>query len=338
MPTVCTRAESTKTPQRATRACSRLLSYERTFCSVRARLFARQGGSPWSVSFVCRWTSSTCSSPVRAASSRTSPTRRGAILLAAAPGSRSRSRRHQARGLPPAAPTRRLPALGAVPDRVVHLRRSDDLARFFRGSIAKAFGIESEPIPPRFMPEPADEPAEADDVAPLPQRRPRARATRRGRLRPSSRPALRSASTDRTSRWGRLRVPSRRTWRRSDRRGPRACSSPGRPARARPRPSSCCPVRSTSSGTPADTSFASTAASSCTRPIFAGARSAAELHRLRRRAAARRRTAHARLHPPPRRVEKADEAVHDVFLGLLDEAGSRHRTARPSRRPERSWR
>ena len=56
---------------------------------------------------------------------------------------------------------------------------SEDLARFFRGSIAKAFGIESEPIPSRFTPEPADEPAEADDVAPLPRRRPRARAARR---------------------------------------------------------------------------------------------------------------------------------------------------------------
>ncbi len=56
---------------------------------------------------------------------------------------------------------------------------SDDLARFFRGSIAKAFGIESEPIPPRFAPEPADdeedETPEPDDVQ-APQRRPRARA------------------------------------------------------------------------------------------------------------------------------------------------------------------
>ena len=55
---------------------------------------------------------------------------------------------------------------------------SDDLARFFRGSIAKAFGIESEPIPPRFMPEPAedeeDEALEPEDVQ-VPQRRPRAR-------------------------------------------------------------------------------------------------------------------------------------------------------------------
>ena len=55
---------------------------------------------------------------------------------------------------------------------------SDDLARFFRGSIAKAFGIESEPIPPRFAPEPEDDeedPApEAEDVQ-VSQRRPRAR-------------------------------------------------------------------------------------------------------------------------------------------------------------------
>ena len=56
---------------------------------------------------------------------------------------------------------------------------SDDLARFFRGSIAKAFGIDSEPIPPRLAPEPAedeeDETPEPEDVQ-VPQRRPRARA------------------------------------------------------------------------------------------------------------------------------------------------------------------
>ena len=54
---------------------------------------------------------------------------------------------------------------------------SDDLARFFRGSIAKAFGIESEPIPPRFAPEPADDEEEQapepDEVQAAPRRRPR---------------------------------------------------------------------------------------------------------------------------------------------------------------------
>ena len=56
---------------------------------------------------------------------------------------------------------------------------SDDLARFFRGSIAKAFGIESEPIPTRFAPEPADDDEvdapEPNDVQ-APQRRRRVRA------------------------------------------------------------------------------------------------------------------------------------------------------------------
>ncbi len=57
---------------------------------------------------------------------------------------------------------------------------SEDLAGFFRGPIANAFGIESDPVSPRSAPEPADDPAneQADDDAPA-RRRPRTRARRR---------------------------------------------------------------------------------------------------------------------------------------------------------------
>lgn len=57
---------------------------------------------------------------------------------------------------------------------------SEDLARFFRGSIANAFGVESEPLPPpRAEPEAADEEADEPPRADVPMPEPRPPAARR---------------------------------------------------------------------------------------------------------------------------------------------------------------
>ena len=303
-------------------ACSPpLLSYERTFCTVGARLFAGQGGSPWSVSCTCRWTISTCSSPVTvveledvAYPPRCNPPR-GPL----------RVRAHDRGGIKLEVSRRRLPLDDFVLSVLFQTGScifggSEDLARFFRGSIAKAFGIESEPIPPRFMPEPGTSRRKPTTSRRCPGV---VRARERHvvcRLRPSSRPALRSASTDRTSRWGRLRVPSRRTWRRS------------RPAR----PESVLLAGPTGTG---KTSTVELLPAALDELGYAGGHvfrvdcgelvHASDLRRV--------------LGAPPSYIgyvdepplvaalrtpgcillldefEKADEAVHDVFLGLLDD-------------------
>jgi hypothetical protein len=62
---------------------------------------------------------------------------------------------------------------------------SYDLARFFRGTVAKAFGIECDPLPPRSTPEPPIGPP--DWVEPMDEpEEPRERRPREARRRPSS--------------------------------------------------------------------------------------------------------------------------------------------------------
>ena len=218
---------------------------------------------------------------------------------------------------------------------------SEDLARFFRGSIAKAFGIESEPIPPRFTPEPADE---RGGSRPTSRRCPgvvRARERRPSccRLRPSSRPAC--AAHPRTGRRGgagcacRRDAPGEGATGAARERAPRRADRHGQDLDRRA--AAWCAGRARVHGR-ARLPHRLRRARARVRPS-PRARSAAELHRLRGGAAARRRTAHARLHPPPRRDREGGRGgARRLPRPCSTTAGSRRRTARPSRRPERSWR
>ena len=132
--------------------------------------------------------------------------------------------------------------------------------------------------------------------------RPRARAARRAADSVRAR-GPHCAAHPRTGRRGRAGCAGRRDAPGEGATGAalRACSSPGRPAPARPRPSSCCLARWTSSGTPARKSFASTAgelvhASDLRRVLGAPPSTSAT-------STSRRSSPHCarRVHPPPRR-------------------------------------